>query len=241
MRFQEGTFNTIGQRQAQFGGNFPVWDRVRELYKGGGKIDASQFAPGTVIGAGTMVKFNGSGQKVEIITANGVEGVKEVDKVTVTSGCTTNGNVGIKLNNASVVNIVVTTAENTPESVAAKIAAGSFSGWTAKQDGASVIFTKSASGPCAAPVVEVNSTGVKVNSTGVKATAEVVTAGAAANGSLDDVNGLIFEDVCIPEGCILATCAVVRAGRIYADRVNGGGIPKAVEKQLPMIEFVRED
>ena len=118
--------------------------------------------------------------------------------------------------------------------MAAKIAAGSFSGWTAKQDGASVIFTKSASGPCAAPVVE-------VNSTGVKATAEVVTAGAAANGSLDDVNGLIFEDVCIPEGCILATCAVVRAGRIYADRVNGGGIPKAVEKQLPMIEFVRED
>ena len=225
MRFQEGTFNTIGQRQAQFGGNFPVWARVRELYKGGGKIDASQFAPGTVIGAGTMVKFNGSGQEVEIITANGVEGVKEVDKVTVTSGCTTNGNVGIKLNNASVVNIAVT---------AAKIAAGSFSGWTAKQDGASVIFTKSASGPCAAPVVE-------VNSTGVKATAEVVTAGAAANGSLDDVNGLIFEDVCIPEGCILATCAVVRAGRIYADRVNGGGIPKAVEKQLPMIEFVRED
>lgn len=130
MRFQEGTFNTIGQRQAQFGGNFPVWDRVRELYKGGGKIDASQFAPGTVIGAGTMVKFNGPGQEVEIITAN---------------------------------------------------------------------------------------------------------------GSLDDVNGLIFEDVCIPEGCILATCAVVRAGRIYADRVNGGGIPKAVEKQLPMIEFVRED
>lgn len=128
MRFQEGTFNTIGQRQAQFGGNFPVWARVRELYKGGGKIDASQFAPGTVIGAGTMVKFNGSGQEVEIITANGVEGVKEVDKVTVTSGCTTNGNVGIKLNNASVVNIAVTTAENTPESVAAKIAAGSFSG-----------------------------------------------------------------------------------------------------------------
>lgn len=234
MSFQEGTFNTIGKRKAQFGGNFPVWARVRELYKGGGTIDASQFAPGTVIGAGTMVKFNGSGQKVEIITANGVEGVKEVDKVTVTSGCTTSGNIGIKLNNASVVNIAVTTTENTPESVAAKIADGSFSGWTAKQEVASVIFTKSAAGTCAAPVVE-------VNSTVVKATAEVVTAGAAAQGSLDDVNGLIFEDVCIPEGCILATCAVVRAGRIYADRVNGGGIPKSVEKQLPMIEFVRED
>lgn len=42
MRFQEGTFNTIGQRQAQFGGNFPVWDRVRELYKSG-KTKCARF------------------------------------------------------------------------------------------------------------------------------------------------------------------------------------------------------
>nr|DAP25402.1 MAG TPA: Head fiber protein [Caudoviricetes sp.] len=54
------------------------------------------------------------------------------------------------------------------------------------------------------------------------------------------VNGLIFEDVCIPEGCTLATCAVVRAGRIYADRVVGASIPTAMESNLPMIEFVRE-
>ena len=54
------------------------------------------------------------------------------------------------------------------------------------------------------------------------------------------VNGLIFEDVCIPEGCILATCAVVRAGRIYADRVGSNGLPTDIEAQLPMIEFVRE-
>lgn len=54
------------------------------------------------------------------------------------------------------------------------------------------------------------------------------------------VNGLIFEDVCIPEGCTLATCAVVRNGRIYADRVVGATILPAMESNLPMIEFVRE-
>lgn len=57
--------------------------------------------------------------------------------------------------------------------------------------------------------------------------------------NLAKVNGLVFEDVCIPEGCTLATCAVVRAGRIYADRVNGG-LPTEIEANLPMIEFVRE-
>lgn len=54
------------------------------------------------------------------------------------------------------------------------------------------------------------------------------------------VNGLTFEDVCIPEGCTLATCAVVRNGRIYADRVVGATILPAMEANLPMIEFVRE-
>ena len=76
--------------------------------------------------------------------------------------------------------------------------------------------------------------------TGVTGDIEETVKGVPAGGKLTDVNGLVFEDVCIPEGCILATCAVVRAGRIYADRVFGGGIPKSVEAQLPMIEFVRE-
>lgn len=230
---QRGTFNTISQNERQFGGSFPVWSRVDKLYQGGGTIDHTKYPAGTVIGAGTMVKFNGAGKQVEIITSDSVSGVKEVDKVTVTNGCTSDGNVGIKLNNASVVNISVTTEDSTPEAVAAKIAAGSFSGWTAEQDGASVIFTKSAVGASAAP-------SVVVNATGVVATAEVVTLGVAGSGSFDGVNGLIFEDVCIPDGCILATCAVVRAGRIYADRVNGGGLPTSIESKLPMIEFVRE-
>lgn len=144
---QLGTFNTIGQFRSEFGGNFPVWSRVRELYQGGGVIDVVGMGlkPGDIIHAGTMVKFNGPGKQVEVITA---EGATE--------------------------------------------------------------------------------------------TTELTKQGATASGNLSGVNGLVFEDVCIPEGCISATCAVVRAGRIYADRVAGGGIPKSVEAQLPMIEFVRE-
>ena len=54
-----------GRRSSE--GTSPVWARVRGLYKGGGTIDAfAVLPPGTVIGAGTMVKFNGSGQEVEI-------------------------------------------------------------------------------------------------------------------------------------------------------------------------------
>lgn len=68
---------------------------------------------------------------------------------------------------------------------------------------------------------------------------QVTIVKAEDTDALASVNGLIFEDVCIPDGVLVATCAVVRAGRIYADRVNGG-IPAQVEAQLPMIEFVRE-
>lgn len=229
---QLGTFNTMMQQSVQIGGDFPVWSRVDKVYQGGGYLDLSKFKPGDVIHAGTMVKFNGAGKQVEVITANGVGGIKEVDKFTFTSGATAAGNVGIVLGGTTV-DIAVTADDDTPEGVAAKVAAGSFSGWTAKLDGATVTFTKSAAGVVVAPMVN-------PNSTGVNATVEVVEEGAAASGSLTDVNGLIWNDVCIPEGVTLATCAVVYAGRIYADRVFGGGIPASVEKQLPMIEFVHE-
>lgn len=60
-----------------------------------------------------------------------------------------------------------------------------------------------------------------------------------AEEKLNQVNGLLAYPVVIPEGCELATCAVCYAGRLYADRVELG-IPASVEKQLPMVEFVRE-
>lgn len=72
----------------------------------------------------------------------------------------------------------------------------------------------------------------------------------ASEDAVKTVNGLVENDVMIPEDFKLATAAVVVKGRIYADRVfarnaDGDpvgtiGLPAAVEAQLPMIEFVRE-
>lgn len=234
---QLGTFNTISQSQSGFGGNFPVWSRVRELYQGGGMIDVAGMGlkPGDIIHAGTMVKFNGAGKQVEVITADGVTGVKAVVTLTITKEASGNGDLSIVLGGKSYSVAVTSASESTPELVATKIegAKSSFAEWDVKRSGATVTFTQKTAAQLSAYMFIPGNTGVTGD---IKETVK----GAPAGEKLTDVNGLVFEDVCIPEGCILATCAVVRAGRIYADRVFGGGIPKSVEAQLPMIEFVRE-
>lgn len=234
---QLGTFNTISQSQSGFGGNFPVWSRVRELYQGGGMIDVAGMGlkPGDIIHAGTMVKFNGAGKQVEVITADGVTGVKAVVTLTITKEASGNGDLSIVLGGKSYSVAVTSASERTPEQVATKIegAKSSFAEWDVKRSGATVTFTQKTAAQLYAYMFIPGNTGVTGD-------IEETVKGALAGGMLTDVNGLVFEDVCIPEGCILATCAVVRAGRIYADRVFGGGIPKSVEAQLPMIEFVRE-
>ena len=230
----KGTFNTITQSSQSIGGNRVVWSRVRELYQGGGYIDVSKYAPNTVIPAGSMVKFQGAGKEVLVITAVGQAGIAEVAQLTVTEGATAAGNLTVTLNGTAVT-IAVLDTDDTAAKVAAKIAAGSYSGWTAEAEGDVVTFTASASGAKEAPVFT-------AAATGVEAVFEVLVEGVDPDGSsLDDVNGLIFEDVYMPEGTIHATCAVVRNGRIYADRVLGGGLPSSIESQLPAIEFVRED
>lgn len=234
---QLGTFNTIGQFQTGFGGNFPVWARVRELYQGGGMIDVAGMGlkPGDIIHAGTMVKFNGPGKQVDVITADGVTGVKAVVTLTITQKASANGDLSFVLGGKSYSIAVTSASESTPELVATKIENGksAFTEWDVKRSGATVTFTQKTAS-------RVQGCMFIPGSTGVTGDMELTTKGVAAGGNLKDVNGLTFEDVCIPEGCILATCAVVRAGRIYADRVAGGGIPQSVEAQLPMIEFVRE-
>lgn len=234
---QLGTFNTISQSQSGFGGNFPVWSRVRELYQGGGMIDVAGMGlkPGDIIHAGTMVKFNGAGKQVEVITADGVTGVKAVVTLTITKKASENGGLSIVLGGKSYSVAVTSALESTPELVATKIeeAKSSFAEWDVERSGATVTFTQKTAAQLYAYMFIPGNTGVTGD-------IEETVKGAPAGGMLTDVNGLVFEDVCIPEGCILATCAVVRAGRIYADRVFGGGIPKSVEAQLPMIEFVRE-
>lgn len=234
---QLGTFNTISQSQSGFGGNFPVWSRVRELYQGGGMIDVAGMGlkPGDIIHAGTMVKFNGAGKQVEVITADGVTGVKAVVTLTITKKASEDGGLSIVLGGKSYSVAVTSALESTPELVATKIegAKSSFAEWDVERSGATVTFTQKTAAQLYAYMFIPGNTGVTGD-------IEETVKGAPAGGMLTDVNGLVFEDVCIPEGCILATCAVVRAGRIYADRVFGGGIPKSVEAQLPMIEFVRE-
>lgn len=234
---QLGTFNTISQSQSGFGGNFPVWSRVRELYQGGGMIDVAGMGlkPGDIIHAGTMVKFNGAGKQVEVITADGVTDAKAVVTLTITKKASGNGDLSIVLGGKSYSVAVTSAPKSTPELVATEIegAKSSFAEWDVKRSGATVTFTQKTAAQLYAYMFIPGNTGVTGD-------IEEAVKGAPAGGKLTDVNGLVFEDVCIPEGCILATCAVVRAGRIYADRVFGGGIPKSVEAQLPMIEFVRE-
>lgn len=234
---QLGTFNTISQSRSGFGGNFPVWSRVRELYQGGGMIDVAEMGlkPGDIIHAGTMVKFNGAGKQVEVITADGVTGVKTVVTLTITKKASGDGDLSIVLGGKSYSVAVTSASESTPELVATKIEGvkSSFAEWDVKRSGATVTFTQKTAAQLYAYMFIPGNTGVTGD-------IEETVKGVPAGGKLTDVNGLVFEDVCIPEGCILATCAVVRAGRIYADRVFGGGIPKSVEAQLPMIEFVRE-
>lgn len=234
---QLGTFNTISQSRSGFGGNFPVWSRVRELYQGGGMIDVAGMGlkPGDIIHAGTMVKFKGAGKQVEVITADGVTGAKAVVTLTITKKASGDGNLSIVLGGKSYPVAVTSTSESTPELVATKIegAKSSFAEWDVECSGATVTFTQKTAAQLYAYMFIPGNTGVTGD-------IEETVKGVPAGGELTDVNGLVFEDVCIPEGCILATCAVVRAGRIYADRVFGGGIPKSVEAQLPMIEFVRE-
>lgn len=234
---QLGTFNTISQSRSGFGGNFPVWSRVRELYQGGGMIDVAGMGlkPGDIIHAGTMVKFNGAGKQVEVITADGVTGVKAVVTLTITKKASGDGDLSIVLGEKSYSVAVTSASESTPEQVATKIegAKSSFAEWDVIRSGATVTFTQKTAAQLYAYMFIPGNTGVTGD-------IEETVKGVPAGGKLTDVNGLVFEDVCIPEGCILATCAVVRAGRIYADRVFGGGIPKSVEAQLPMIEFVRE-
>lgn len=230
----KGTFNTITQSSQSIGGNRVVWSRVRELYQGGGYIDVSKYAPNTVIPAGSMVKFQGAGKEVLVITADGQAGVAEVAQLTVTEGATASGNLTVTLDGTAVT-IAVLDTDDTAAKVAAKIAAGSYTGWTAKAEGDVVTFTASDKEAKEAPVFA-------AAATGVEAVFKVLVKGIDPDGSsLEDVNGLIFEDVYMPEGTIHATCAVVRNGRIYADRVLGGGLPSSIESQLPAIEFVRED
>lgn len=53
---------------------------------------------------------------------------------------------------------------------------------------------------------------------------------------VSSINGLTYEDVCIPDGCVFASVAIVTSGKLWADATD---VPTSVEPNLPMIEFIR--
>ena len=108
-----------------------------------------------------------------------VSAVAEVLTLTVTAGCTANGNVSISLRGATAVDIAVTTTADTTAEVATLIRAGTFTGWTTGGSGSAVTFTATAAG------AKTGTNTVSPASTGVVAAIVVTTLGvSAANGSV---------------------------------------------------------
>ena len=48
--------------------------------------------------------------------------------------------------------------------------------------------------------------------------------------------GLIFNDVCIPDNCIFASCAIVTHGVVWADAID---VAETQQQYMPGIEFIR--
>jgi len=221
----KGTFNTIGKYSSQIGGSFPVWSRVGAKYQGGGKIDTTNLSAGDIVKAGTMVVFNGIGQNVTIVDAPALYEKKKYSA----------GNLCTYENVIYAANQSISTAEDWTSAH-----------WTKLLGGVANIADYSSSATYSVGDLCKHDNKYYTCNTAIS-TAEAWTAGHwtqtyAYNALMDDlaaVNGLIETDVCIPDGVVIATCAVVREGRIYADRAY---IPVGygVEGRLPMIEFVRE-
>lgn len=89
--YQNGTFNTISQASANYGGAFPVWARVNKCYQGGGWISTEGLNPGDVIAAGTPVIFTGSGQEVKIVDISNKTDLAKVNGLVLNDVCIPSG------------------------------------------------------------------------------------------------------------------------------------------------------
>ncbi len=97
--------------------------------------------------------------------------VAEIIKITVTGGCTVNGNLTVIIRGTSQT-IAVTTTHDLASEVATQIATGTWTGFTDAAVGAVVTFTASAAG------AKTGANSIDVAATGVTATLEVFTLGA---------------------------------------------------------------
>jgi hypothetical protein len=138
-----------------------------------------------------------------------VDAVAEVLTLTVTEGCTTDGNVSISLRGATAVDIAVTTDADTPAEVATLIAAGTFTGWTQAAVDNVVTFTASVAG------AKTGTNTVDVATTGVVGAIEVKTLGAAAiPGSVTFAFRSLGSDTEVPYG-LAASIQVVTSANVY--------------------------
>jgi len=103
----------------------------------------------------------------------GASAVAEVIKLTVTKVASASGNVSISIRGATAVDIAVLDTDDLA-SIATKIAAGSFTGWSAASSGAVVTFTATTAG------VKTGTNTFDGGTTGVEAGIVVDTEGAAA-------------------------------------------------------------
>ena len=102
-----------------------------------------------------MIAYTKDDKKLQVCT---VPGEQEVDTVTVTNGAeTTSGDITITLNEEAVTVAVVEddtaaeVAEKIKAAVEAAVTAETVAAWTVEIDGATLTFTKSVTGACAAP------------------------------------------------------------------------------------------
>ncbi len=85
--YQNGTFNTIARGTTAIGGGIPVWARVNKCYQGGGWIDTTSLAPGTIIPAGTPVIFQGPGRQVIVVKTTDTDALPKVNGLTFNDVC----------------------------------------------------------------------------------------------------------------------------------------------------------
>jgi hypothetical protein len=118
-----------------------------------------------------------AGNRARTVLVTGATGAVEVDTLTITAGCTANGNVTVTLDGVAYLVALTTASQSTAALVATAIRAGTYIGWSTGGSGATVTFTATVNGARSAPAYAVGSTGaagsVTATTTGVAGTADV--------------------------------------------------------------------
>lgn len=103
-----------------------------------------------------------------------ITGVAEVITLKINTGATAAGNITVSLRGATPVTTALLITDDLVGEVATKVAAGTYTGWTASATGDTITFTASAAG------AKTGTNALVVNATGVTGTFTVTTPGVTA-------------------------------------------------------------